>query len=104
MGGKMGHMEVSRNQPGIEQNSEQTSEQIEVLSEANTGQDETIAGGELVKTLLTSTGLPESWVGEELGTILESAGHSPATLTLDELRSAMLAYLETTLAAVDEQA
>jgi hypothetical protein len=63
---------------------------------------ENIEGGELIQTLLSSTGLPEDVVGEELGNILESAGASPATLTIDELRTAMLAYLEATLAAVGE--
>ncbi len=57
------------------------------------------SGNELVRTLLSSTGLPESLVGEEFGTILESTGHSASTLTLEQLRAAMLAYLETTFAS-----
>ena len=61
-----------------------------------------IQGGDLVRELLSSTGLPTEAVGEELGAILESAGASPQTLTLEELRSAMLAYLDSTLAAVSE--
>lgn len=77
------------------------------MSENSVGMDspdsKNISGTELVETLLNSTGLPENLVGEELGGILENAGASPATLTLEELRSAMLAYLESTLAEAIEQ-
>jgi len=59
-----------------------------------TGSDTPQGGPELLAALVALTGLPEPLVQEELVGILESAGHSPATLTLDQLRSAMMAYLE----------
>lgn len=55
------------------------------------------SGTELVEAVVSFTGLPQTLVGEELGNILENAGHSPATLTLEQLRAAMVAYLESTL-------
>jgi len=58
-------------------------------------------GSELVDTVVSFTGLPETLVGEELGSILESAGHSPETLTLEQLRAAMVAYLESTLSDLE---
>ena len=55
------------------------------------------SGTELVDAVVSFTGLPETLVGQELGNILENAGHSPDTLTLEQLRAAMIAYLESTL-------
>jgi hypothetical protein len=61
-----------------------------------------LEGGDLVKTLLSSTGLPESEVGVELERILDAAGANPSTLTLEQLRAAMLVYLESTLGEAAE--
>lgn len=54
----------------------------------------TPGGEELIEQVASLTGLPEPWVHQELGRIVENAGHSPGTLTLEQLREAMLAYLE----------
>ena len=51
-------------------------------------------GEALVETVITLTGLPEPLVSKELGQILEMSGHSSQELTLDQLREAMLLYLE----------
>jgi hypothetical protein len=74
--------------------SNQNKLQAEALS---SGQASGQSGPELVDAVVNFTGLPETLVGKELGSILESAGHSPDTLTLDQLRAAMVAYLESTL-------
>ena len=51
-------------------------------------------GKELISELVTATGLPEPLMHEELDGILASSGHSADELTLEQLRSAMVAYLE----------
>ncbi|OFZ71295.1 MAG: hypothetical protein A3K03_09230 [Bdellovibrionales bacterium RIFOXYD1_FULL_44_7] len=51
-------------------------------------------GEELISAVVSATGLPESEVKGELDKILQSSGHDPANLTIDQLRSAMIAYLE----------
>ncbi len=54
-------------------------------------------GPELIQTLVTLTAgqeLPEQWVRGEVGKMLENAGHSDDTLTLEQLRHAVIAYLE----------
>ena len=52
-------------------------------------------GPELLNTVVSLTGLPEDLVELELLKVLEQTGCSGETLTLDELRSALLVYLET---------
>ena len=52
-------------------------------------------GPDLVQTVVSLTGLPEDMVGLELQKVLEQNGCSEETLTLDELRNALLVYLET---------
>jgi hypothetical protein len=51
-------------------------------------------GQELIEQVVSLTGLPESMVEKELHEILDLTGRNPASLTLDELRQAMLLYLE----------
>jgi hypothetical protein len=53
-----------------------------------------LGGEKLLNTVASLTGLPAPLVHEELGQILELSGQDSANLTLEELRSAMLAYLE----------
>lgn len=67
--------------------SEQASEQVdEVQTEP--------AGTELVDAVVSLTDLPEPQVKNELDGILEKAGCQAENLTLDQLRAAMLVYLE----------
>lgn len=51
-------------------------------------------GEELLEEVASLTGLPPDWVQTELTKIVTNSGHTPEDLTLDELRSSMLAYLE----------
>lgn len=51
-------------------------------------------GGELLAAVVALTGLPESQIQDELGAILSTSGVNPANLTLDDLRTAMAAYLD----------
>jgi hypothetical protein len=54
-------------------------------------------GEKLIETLVTLTGLPENLAHQELDQILDMSGHSSesrTTLTMDELRAALLTYLE----------
>ena len=53
-----------------------------------------LGGHELMQQVVTLTGLPDELVHDELEMILASAGQKPGDLTLEGLRSAMLAYLE----------
>ncbi len=57
---------------------------------------------DLRETVITLTGLPENLVSRELDQILELAGHSSNDLTLDQLRAAMLVYLEQIQDSVQE--
>ncbi|MCM2276544.1 MAG: hypothetical protein NDJ89_00525 [Oligoflexia bacterium] len=57
-------------------------------------------GQELIETVVSLTGLPQPLMEQELGEILEGAGISSNTCTLEQLRSAMLAYLESIQEAV----
>jgi len=52
-------------------------------------------GAELISTLVELTGLPQDWVQSELSGILDQAGCNPEKLTLEDLRRALLDYLET---------
>lgn len=51
-------------------------------------------GEELLEEVASLTGLPPDWVQTELTKIVTNSGHKPEDLTLDELRSSMLAYLD----------
>lgn len=50
-------------------------------------------GAELIETLVQLTGLPETLVKDELGKVLSDSGHTADSLTLDDLRMVMMAYL-----------
>ena len=59
--------------------------------------NEDLGGQELIETLVSLSGLPEPLAHEELDEILKMSGHTPGTktdLTLDQLRAALLVYLE----------
>jgi hypothetical protein len=58
--------------------------------------DNSLEGGQLIDTLVTLTGLPEPVAHDELDQILALTGRDGvrADLTLDELRQALLIYLE----------
>lgn len=51
-------------------------------------------GEALISKVVAASGLPQELVSSELQAIVETAGHEPESLTLEQLRSAMLAYLE----------
>jgi hypothetical protein len=51
-------------------------------------------GQELIQQLVSATGLPEDLVHRELDEICALSGQDPGELTLDQLRQAMLTYLE----------
>jgi len=58
-------------------------------------QDDQEQGDDLIQTLLDATGLPKEVAQKELENILEKSGHGDASeLTLDQLRAAMIEYLE----------
>ncbi len=52
------------------------------------------SGEELIQQLVSASGLPESAVHQELGEICALAGQNPDDLTLEQLREAMLTYLQ----------
>lgn len=78
------------------------SNQDQPIEAAPTGDVAGPGGEELIETVAALTGLPEPWVHQELGRIVENAGHSTGTLTLDQLREAMLAYLESLQSVIEE--
>ena len=51
-------------------------------------------GEELIQTVVNLSGLPESLAQNEMDRILELSGQNSNNLTLDQLRQAMIAYLE----------
>ena len=53
-----------------------------------------IAGNELYQLLIRLTGLEEAKVRAELDPLLERLNLSPFTLTMDDVRRAMIVYLE----------
>jgi hypothetical protein len=59
-----------------------------------TPESEALTGYALTDTVATLTGLPEGLVQEELQQLLETAGQDSGSVTLDQLRQAMLVYLE----------
>lgn len=48
----------------------------------------------LVSEVVHHTGIAGTLIEPELSAIIEGAGHSASTLTLEQLRAAMLSYLE----------
>jgi hypothetical protein len=58
---------------------------------------EELEGEDLIQTLVSLTGLPEGMANDEMDQILQLSGHQPekrSDITLDELRAALIAYLE----------
>lgn len=51
-------------------------------------------GKELIQTVVSLTGLPEELILPELDQLLEMSGHGSHDITLQQLRIAMLEYLE----------
>jgi hypothetical protein len=62
------------------------------VSDKQTGPGE--SGQALLDTVASLTGLPEGLVQQELHEMLEVAGQNAGSVTLDQLRQAMLLYLE----------
>jgi len=52
------------------------------------------AGSELIEQLVSATGLPKEMVHQELDEICALSGQNPGELTLEQLREAMLTYLQ----------
>jgi len=63
----------------------------------------TQSGPELIETLVELTGLPKSAMEKEITSILGNAGKNTDSITLDDLRGALIAYLEE-LSAEEERA
>jgi hypothetical protein len=63
------------------------------LSASGLGGSE-MGGAQLLETLVTLTGLPKPMVYQELDQVLDLSQDSTQSLTLDQLRQAMLSYLE----------
>ncbi len=51
-------------------------------------------GEELIRTLISNTGLPESDVSTELDQLISRSGHSPDQITLDQMREILAEYLQ----------
>jgi hypothetical protein len=52
------------------------------------------SGAELINEVISLTGLPSQELQEELRQIVKNSGHDQESLTLEQLRAAMIAYLE----------
>ncbi len=53
-----------------------------------------LEGQNLVKTVAELTELPAPWIQQEMNQLLGASGHESESLTLEQLRAAMLEYLE----------
>ncbi len=51
-------------------------------------------GEELIETVVSLSGMPEGLIRSELGEILDQSEQNYGELTLDQLRAAMITYLE----------
>lgn len=51
-------------------------------------------GQTLVQTVVSLTDLPEPLIHREMDEILQASGHRSESLTLEQLRAAMMSYLE----------
>jgi len=52
------------------------------------------SGPELIETLIELTGLPKTAMEKEISAIMAQSGKSTDSLTLDDLRGALIEYLE----------
>lgn len=50
-------------------------------------------GQELLKILVSLTGLPEEWILKEIDHIMTGMGRNPREMTIDDLREALVTYL-----------
>lgn len=64
--------------------------------------EEMLTGVQLINKVVSLTELPQSCIQNELGQMIEASGYKEEALTLDQLREAMLAYLEALNACCDE--
>jgi len=64
------------------------------VSKHNAEMSSELEGEKLVRALVSLTGLPENVAYGELKNILSPAGIPQEELTLDQLRSALMAHLE----------
>jgi hypothetical protein len=67
---------------------------MEVLSRKEEVQAADLGGATLIQTVVSLTELPEPLVHQEIDEILQASGHRSESLTLEQLRSAMVSYLE----------
>ena len=67
-------------------------------AEKLTNSEDSLAGERLVTAVTRLTELPESWAHEELMHVLAHSGQAADSLTLEQLRAAMLTYLESLVA------
>ncbi len=51
-------------------------------------------GQELIETVVAQSGLPDLIIRSELNEIIDQSAHVPDELTLEQLRAAMINYLE----------
>jgi hypothetical protein len=65
---------------------------MEVSDNVKSGESQ--KGQDLLDTVASLTGLPEDLVQQELQDMITVAGQNPGNVTLEELRKAMLLYLE----------
>lgn len=61
------------------------------------------AGRELIEEVISLTELPEPLISQELEALIQDSGKNPETLTIDELRASMLAYLEMINSSMSKQ-
>lgn len=53
-----------------------------------------LGGQSLIRTIVSLTELPEPLMHQEMDQIIKASGHQSESLTLEQLRVAMLSYLE----------
>lgn len=53
-----------------------------------------LGGQSLIQTIVSLTELPVPLVQQEMHQIIEASGHQTESLTLEQLRAAMVSYLE----------
>ena len=53
-----------------------------------------LGGQSLIQTIVSLTELPGPLVHQEMNEIIQASGHHSESLTLEQLRAAMLSYLE----------
>ena len=63
---------------------------------------DTLGGEDLIATVVALTGLPTESMQTELETLIEDAGQDSKNLTIEDLRAAMISYLETLQAELEQ--